>query len=65
VITVHFIAKPVGGNLEGGDDAIDAKWFDISSISSKDMAFDHGQALEDLRSWLVDKGGTYWSGKIR
>ncbi|MHA1906710.1 MAG: NUDIX domain-containing protein [Candidatus Thorarchaeota archaeon] len=65
VITSHFIAKPVGGNLEGGDDASDAKWFDISSIRSDDLAFDHGQALNDLRNWLDTKCRTYWSGKTR
>ena len=64
-VTTTFIANPVKGDPSGGDDADEAKWYEIDAIISNDLAFDHGQMLKDLRTWLRTKSGTYWSGKPR
>ncbi len=64
-ITTVFVARPVAGTPQGADDAAEAKWVDIDSVSADDLAFDHAQILDDLRNWLRTKSGTYWSGKER
>jgi len=61
-ITPVFIAKPVGGNVKGGDDALDAFWMNINDIKSHEFAFDHKKILLDYLKWKKGKG-TYWSTK--
>jgi 8-oxo-dGTP diphosphatase len=44
-ITYMGIVKEECSNIKGGDDADEAKWFDINALPS-DMAFDHSQIAE-------------------
>lgn len=61
-ISTVFIAYPTRGKLAGGDDAAEAKWFEIESIEAEDLAFDHGRILEDLKRW-IKQPDTFWSTK--
>ena len=45
VITIAFIAESKIKDVKGGDDAQDARWFDVSNLPS--LAFDHEQILKD------------------
>ena len=45
VITIAFIAKSQIKGVKGGDDAKEARWFDISNLPS--LAFDHEKILKD------------------
>ena len=45
VITIVFIAESKIKKVKGGDDAKEAKWFDISNLP--DLAFDHEKILKD------------------
>ena len=45
VITITFIAESKIKDVKGGDDAKEARWFDISQLPS--LAFDHEQILKD------------------
>ena len=45
VITIAFIAESKIKEVKGGDDAQDARWFDISNLPP--LAFDHEQILKD------------------
>lgn len=45
VITIAFIAESQRKDVEGGDDAKEARWFDISNLPP--LAFDHEQILKD------------------
>lgn len=45
VITIAFIAESKIKEVEGSDDAKEAKWFDISNLPP--LAFDHEQILKD------------------
>lgn len=60
-VSTVFVATVLEGEPVGGDDADEAKWFDIDSIGPEDLAFDHGLILTDLKEWLLDKTGTFWS----
>lgn len=64
-VNVVFIGRVISGEPVGGDDADEAKWFDISSIVPEDLAFDHGLILTDLKEWLLDRTSTFWSTKQR
>ncbi len=37
----------IGGELKAGDDALDAKWFDLEEVKNMELAFDHKQMLID------------------
>lgn len=63
-ITTVFVARPVKGTPQGGDDAAEAKWRGIDSLQSGDLAFDHDLILRDLRNWLTRKS-SFWSTKNR
>ena len=45
VITIAFIAESTIKEVKGGDDAKEARWFDISTLPP--LAFDHEQILKD------------------
>ena len=45
VITIAFIAESQIKEVKGGDDAKEARWFDISTLPP--LAFDHAQILKD------------------
>ncbi|MCH5242787.1 MAG: NUDIX hydrolase [Muribaculaceae bacterium] len=45
VITIAFIAESTIKDVKGGDDAKEARWFDISTLPP--LAFDHEQILKD------------------
>jgi 8-oxo-dGTP diphosphatase len=60
-----FIAHPIRGELEGGDDASDAVWMDLDTITPSALAFDHGLILTDLLRWTEDQSQTFWSSKPR
>lgn len=42
VITIVFTGVAEGGRVRGGDDAAEAKWFDIERLPKR-LAFDHEQ----------------------
>ena len=45
-ISIAFLARRVGGELRGGDDASCAREFPLEKIPSK-MAFDHAEMIRD------------------
>ncbi len=46
-ISVVYHLHPIGGELESGDDASEARLFSFKDLP--ELAFDHGQILEDFR----------------
>lgn len=46
VINLVYLAEDPIGELKHGDDALDAKWFDLDSLPDK-MALDHKQNIKD------------------
>lgn len=63
-LTTVFIARPVSGEPKGRDDAEIASWFDLESVDTDELAFDHGLIVRDLRAWL-NQNSTFWSTKAR
>jgi len=63
-ISVVFVGKMVGGKLQGGDDAADARWYDINDLREEQLAFDHEMIVQDLRQWLKNRT-TFWSTMVR
>jgi len=59
-VSVVFVGKMVSGQLEGGDDAADAKWYDMDDLREEQLAFDHEMIVQDLRQWLKNRT-TFWS----
>ena len=59
-VSVVFVGKMVSGQLQGGDDAADAKWYDINDLHEEQLAFDHGMIVQDFRQWLKNRT-TFWS----
>ena len=53
VITIAFIAESTIKDVKGGDDAKEARWFDISNLPP--LAFDHEQILKDAIEKLRGK----------
>ena len=64
-ISTVFIARPISGHPEGGDDAEAAKWHDLDELKPGDLAFDHDLIILDFREWLKDNSKTFWSTKHR
>ena len=62
IMSTVFIAKPIGGIVEGGDDAASAAWFKIDDKILNEVSFDHKKIITDYLKWKKRKG-TYWSTK--
>lgn len=62
VVSVVFIGDWEGGEPRGGDDASGADWYRIEDLEALELAFDHGQILEDYMEWC-ETGQTGWSGR--
>jgi 8-oxo-dGTP diphosphatase len=45
IIAAGFIVKRVSGTVKGGDDAAEAKWFDLSALPK--LCSDHARILSD------------------
>ena len=45
VITIAYLALVRKGDVQGGDDAADARWFPVTSVPP--LAFDHDRILHD------------------
>ena len=58
--SVIFVGKMIGGQLQGGDDAADARWYDLDNLREEQLAFDHEMIVQDLRLWLKNRM-TFWS----
>jgi len=59
-VSVVFVGKMVGGQLQGEDDAADARWYGIDDLREEQLAFDHEMIVQDLRQWLKNRT-TFWS----
>ncbi len=59
-VSVVFVGKMVGGQLQGGDDAADTKWYDVNDLREERLAFDHEMIVQDFRQWLKNRT-TFWS----
>ncbi len=59
-VSVVFVGKMIGGQLQGGDDAADARWYDLDNLREEQLAFDHEMIVQDLRLWLKNRM-TFWS----
>lgn len=53
IIAAAYLVKKVGGILKSGDDAAQAKWFDLDKIPT--LATDHAKMLKDALESLADK----------
>ncbi len=54
IVLIIYLAERIGGELECGDDASDAKFFDLDRLPA-DVAFRaHRSALADLRRRITD-----------
>jgi 8-oxo-dGTP diphosphatase len=49
-ISVAFLTKPASKEARGGDDAEEARWFELDKLP--EMAFDHKKIIEDARRML-------------
>lgn len=45
-----FLCKRLSGELKGGDDAAEAKWFPLDKLP--EMAFDHGEILKSMKQLI-------------
>jgi len=45
-ISIVYLVEEKGGELIGGDDALEAKFFNVKKLPT--LAFDHGKIIEDL-----------------
>jgi 8-oxo-dGTP diphosphatase len=59
-VSVVFVGKMIGGQLQEGDDAADARWYDINDLCEEQLAFDHEMIVQDFRQWLKNRT-TFWS----
>jgi len=64
-VSIVFIARQLEGEPVGGDDAADAKWYNLEDLRPGDLAFDHDLIVADLRNWMKDRSKTFWSTKSR
>ena len=62
IMTVVFIAVPIGGYLRSGDDAKSAKWIYITGLRPSDFGGDHGKIFSDYMQYRKYRG-TFWSTK--
>ena len=59
-VSIVFVGKMVGGQLQGGDDAANARWYEINGPREEQLAFDHEMIVQDFRQWLKNRT-TFWS----
>lgn len=45
VVTIAYLLEEIDGKLKGGDDASDAKFFDLNALP--ELAFDHDKIIRD------------------
>ncbi|MHA1906709.1 MAG: NUDIX domain-containing protein [Candidatus Thorarchaeota archaeon] len=64
-VNIVFVARPIEGEPQGGDDAADAKWVKIEDLDESDLAFDHGLVFTDFKLWMNDNSKTFWSTRTR
>ena len=46
VVSAVFLLKVLDGDLKGGDDAVDAKFFDLDQLP--ELSFDHDLVIKDV-----------------
>lgn len=46
-VSVLYEARPVRGAARGGDDAVEARWFNPREAKSLALAFDHGKIVRE------------------
>jgi 8-oxo-dGTP diphosphatase len=44
-VSIVYFCRPVGGELRGGDDAAEARWFAAAEASRLSFAFDHAEIV--------------------
>jgi 8-oxo-dGTP diphosphatase len=49
-VTIVYLMNVVGGKLESGDDACDAKFFELEKLP--ELAFDHDKIINDVNRWM-------------
>jgi 8-oxo-dGTP diphosphatase len=47
-VSVVYFCRPVGGELRGGDDAAEARWFSAAEAARLSFAFDHAEIVGAL-----------------
>lgn len=45
-----YLCEVIGGELKGGDDAKEAKWFPLEELP--ELAFDHGKIIEEAKKLI-------------
>ncbi len=50
IIAAAYIVRRIGGEIRGGDDAAEARWFDIGSMPH--LCSDHGKIVADALAQL-------------
>lgn len=46
-VSVVYEARSMGGSVQGGDDASEARWFSPAELLRTEMAFDHGEIVRE------------------
>ena len=55
VVLILYLGKRTGGDLKFGDDASDARYFDVSDVPEEIIAFKaHKNALSDIKKQFVE-----------
>jgi 8-oxo-dGTP diphosphatase len=44
-VSLVYFCRPVGGEIRGGDDAAEARWFTAAEVASLAFAFDHAEIV--------------------
>ena len=44
-VSIVYFCRPVGGEIQGGDDAAEARWFSPAEAASLSYAFDHAEIV--------------------
>ncbi len=60
IVTVVFVCRPTGGELEADDDAEEVGWFGLEEAREMELAFDHAKIISDFlrrRSRRAEESG--------